>query len=90
MGGYGLPEFRAVVHREIGAFASEWRHYVRYIADQRHIGHAFPSLLDRKRIDRARYRLGGGLNPEVQLGKPVVGDKELEKRLYRAPDIYWP
>ena len=31
VGGDGLREFRAVVHREIGTFASEGRHQVRCI-----------------------------------------------------------
>lgn len=70
--GYGLPEFRAVVHREICSFAGEGRHQVRCIADQGGPGQAVPSVLDRKHIDRAKNRIGFcGSEESCQRGGPI-------------------
>jgi hypothetical protein len=41
-----------------------------------HTGTSFGSIV---------FRGAGGLNPEMQLGMPIVGDREIEKLLARAP-----
>ena len=75
-----LAELGAVEHRQVRALAGR-RHQVRGVTEERHAGHAVPSVAVRECVDRARDRCGFGVGdkrgkfrcPPVELGRDSGG-----------------
>jgi hypothetical protein len=101
MRGDRLPQLGAVEHRQVRALAGR-RHQVRGITEERHPGHALPSVSVRERVDRARDRCGlavgdqrGELRrPPVELGRDPgrrgggVGEVDAGDPLGRAVQLH--